>query len=199
MKKLLVYMMASAMTLSLAACGGEENTTATTPTNTSTTASSSSAQNTSAPIDFVEITGNGLSFALPADIKYVKTDENSGSMIFANDKSTAVITLGVETEDTVTSTDITDDVLLAALSAGGGLSDATLESSGTVEQDGGTAVVGFGKGTLSNGTVMNSVIQYFFPADGSGYHAISYLYAIDGGSSLDNTIEQVLSTVKIAK
>ena len=195
MKKLLVFMMAFAMTLSLAACGGDKNPTATTPDTTP----SSSAPNTPDSIDFVEVTGNGLSFALPVDIKYLKTDDNNGSMIFANEERTAVITLGVKTEDAVTSADITDDVLLAALSAGGGLSDATLESSGTVEQDGGTAVAGFGKGTMKNGTVMNSVIQYFFPADGGGYHAISYLYAVDGGSSLDDTIEQVLSTVKTAK
>lgn len=198
MKKLLVIMIAFAMVLGLAGCGGEENPTATTPDTTSFTTSSSSAPNTSAPIDFVEITGNGLSFALPADIKYIKTDENNSSMLFANEERTAVVTLGVKTEDAVTSEDITNDVLLAALSAGGGLSDATLESSSTVEQDGGTVVVGFGKGTMKNGTAMNSVIQYFFPSDG-GYHAISYLYAIDGGSSLEDTIEQVVSTVKTAK
>ena len=214
MKKLLVLTIALILTLSLAACGEDGNPTATTPdttsdttstttsattsTTTSATTSSSSAPNTSAPTDFAEITGNGLSFALPVDIKYVKTDDNSGSMIFVNEENTAVVTLGVKTVDAVTSAHITEDVLLAALSAGGGLSDATLESSGTVEQDGGTVVVGFGKGTMKNGVVMNSVIQYFFPADG-GYHVISYLYAVDGGSSLDDNIEQVLSTVKTAK
>ena len=199
MKKLLVLIMALAMTLSLAACGGDKNPTAATPAATPDTTPSSSTPNTSESIDFVEFTGNGLSFALPVDFEYVYTDETTGSMIFANAEKTAVVTVGVKTEDSITSTDLTEDDLLAALSADGGLSDATLESSGTVEQDGGTAVVGFGKGTMKNGTVMNSVLQYFFPADGSGYHVISYLYAVDAGSSLDDNIELVLSTVKSAK
>ena len=197
MKKLLVLMMALVMTLSLAACGGDKNPTAATPATTPDTTPSSSAPNTSESIDFVEFTGNGLSFALPIDFEYVQTDENTGGMIFANEERTAVVTVGVKTEDAGTSADITDDLLLAALSAGG-LSDATLNSSGAVEQDGGTSVVGFGKGTMKNGTVMNSVLQYFYPADGV-YHVISYLYAVDAGSSLDDNIELVLSTVKSAK
>ncbi len=193
MKKLLVLMMIFVMTLSLAACGGDENPTATTPDTTP----SSSAPNTSESIDFVEFTGNGLSFALPADFEYVQTDESTGGMIFSNEDRNAVVTVGPWTEDAGTSADITDDVLLASLTAGG-LSDATLESSGSVEQDSGTAVVGFGKGTMKNGMDMNAVVEFFFPADG-GYHAISYLYAVDAGSSLDDNIELVLSTVKTAK
>lgn len=195
MKKLLVLMMAIVMTLSLAACGGDQNPAA---ADTDTTPASS-VQNTEESIDLAEVTGNGLSFKLPADIKLAKTDDNTGSMIFANDENTAVITLGGLTEDLITSTDITDDVLLAALSAGGGLSDVSLESSRTMEHDGGTSVVGIGKGTLSNGMDMISAIQYFFHADGSGYHAISYLYVVDAGSSLEDTIEQVLSSVKAVK
>jgi hypothetical protein len=182
MKKLLVLIMAMVMTLSLAACGGETDSTA-----------------AEEAIELVEVTGNGLSFNLPDDIKYAKTDDNFGSMLFADEESTTVITLGALTEDPVTSADITDDILLAALSAGSGLSDGSLESSSTMEHDGGTSVVGFGKGTLPNGMEMNSVIQYFFPADGSGYHAISYLYVVDAESSLEDTIEQVVSSVKTVK
>ncbi len=202
MKKLLVLMMALILTLSLAACGGDKAPTPTAPAlATPVTTPSSSALNTSESIDFVEVTGNGISFALPVDIEYVDTDEATGSMIFANAEKTAAVTLGVKTEDSITSADITDDDLLAALSAGGRLSNATLENSGTVEQDGGTAVAAFGKGTMENGTVMNSAIQYFFPADGGGYHVISYLYAVDAGSSLDlnDNITLVMSTVKSAK
>lgn len=195
MKKLLVIMMAMILTLNLVACGGDQSS-ATADTDTTP---SSSDSNTEESIELVEVTGNGLSFNLPADMEYAKTDDNTGSMLFANEESTAVVTLGVMTEDSITSADITEDVLLASLSAGGGLSDVSLESSRMMEHDDGTSVVGIGKGTLQNGTVMNSAIQYFFPADGGGYHAISYLYVVDAGSSLDDTIEQVLSSVKIAK
>lgn len=194
MKKLLVLMMALVMTLSLVACGGDQNST----NADSDITPSSSDSNTEKSIDLVEVTGNGLSFMLPADIKYAKTIDNSGSMIFANDENTAVITLGVLTEDSLTSADITDDVLLAVISAGGALSDGSLESSRTIEHDDGTSVVGFGKATLQNGMVMNSVIQYFFPVDG-GYYAISYQYIIDAGNSLEDTIEQVVSSVKTVK
>ena len=193
MKKLLVLMMALVLTLSLAACV-ENNT-----VSDSDITPSSSDSNTEESIDLVEVTGNGLSFKLPADIEYAKTDENFGSMFFTNDENTVVITLGVLTEDSTTSADITDDVLLAALSGGGGFSDGSLESSRTIEHDDGTSVVGFGKGTLPNGMVMNSGIQYFFPKDGGGYHAISYLYVVDAGSTLEDTIVQVVSSVKTAK
>ncbi len=196
MKKILVLMTALVMTLSLAACGGDEGSTE--PTSDTITPSSSVADTTK-PGDLVAVTGNGLSFALPLDMKYVKTDENNGGMLFANEDRTAVVTVGVKTEDTVTSADITDDVLLQALSAGGGLSDAKLDHSGTVDQFGGKVVVGFGKGTLSNGTVMNSALQYFFPAEGGGYYVISYIYAVDVGSSLDANIEKVMATVKTAE
>lgn len=199
MKKLLVLSMALIMTLALVACGEDKSSSGITPADTSTSAPTSANTSNTPSNDLVEFTGNGLEFALPVDIKYVKTEDVAGSMIFANDEKTAVVTLGVKAEDAVTSADITDDVLLAALSGGGGLSDAELESSGTVEQHGGTSVVGFGKGTMQNGAVMNSVIQYFFPGTGDGYHVISYLYAVDGGSSLDDTIELVLSTVKTEK
>jgi hypothetical protein len=181
MKKLLILMLALVMTLSLAACGGDQNST------------------TSESIDLVEVKGNGLSIRVPADFKYAKTDENIGSMIFANEEKTAVIVLGTLTEDSITSADITDDVLLGALATDSGLSDGSLESSRTIKHDGGTSVVGFGKGKLGNGTVMNSVIQYFFPADDSGYYCIAYLYGVDAGSSLEDTIEQVVSNVKTAK
>lgn len=195
MKKLLVPMMALVMTLSLAACGGEQNST----TVDSEITASSSDSNMEESIDLVENTGNGLSLKMPADIKYAKTDDNLGSMIFTNSENTAVITLGVLTKDSITSADITDDILLAALSGNGGLSDGSLERSQKIKHDGGTSVVGFGKGTLSSGTDVNSVIQYFIPEDGSGYYAISYLYVVDAGSSLEDTIEQVVSSVKIQK
>ena len=194
-KKLLVPMMALVMTLSLVACGGEQNSAA---ADSEITASSSDS-NIEQSIDLVENTGNGLSLKMPADIKYAKTDDNLGSMIFTNSENTAVITLGVLIKDSVTSADITDDILLAALSGGGGLSDGRLERSQTIEHDDGTSIVGFGKGTLSSGTAVNSVIQYFIPKDGSGYYAISYLYVADAGSSLDDTIEQIVSSVKIVK
>lgn len=55
-------------------------------------------------------------------------------MIFANEQRTAVVTLWGKAEDAVTTADITENVLSAEFSTGGGLNDATLESSGTVEQ-----------------------------------------------------------------
>ena len=183
MKKLLLVMIVLTLSFSLVACGGAD-----TPD-----------PSTSKSHDLVVTTGNGLSFALPSDIKYVKTDDSNGAMLFANDEKTAVVTVGVKTEDTTTIADITEDVLLQSLSVGGSLSNAKLDNSGTVEQASGTAIVGFGTGTLSNGTDMNSVIQYFFPGDGGGYYAISYLYVVDGGSSLDTSIENVLATVKTAE
>lgn len=73
MKKLLVFMMIVTFTLSLTACGEDNNSAA--PTDTT---SSSSVADTSKPDDLVAVTGNGLSFGLPIDIKYVKTDENNG-------------------------------------------------------------------------------------------------------------------------
>lgn len=119
-------------------------------------------------------------------------------MIFANDERTVVVTVGVKTEENITSADITDDVLLQVISGGGSLKGATLDNSGTVEQFGGTAVVGFGKVTMPNETVMNSALQYFFPSDG-GCYVISYHYAVDGGTSLDTNIERVMATVKTAE
>lgn len=197
-KKLQVLMMVLAMTLCLAACGEPQN--ATTGDSGSTPSSTPSESNTEEPIDLVEATGNGLSIMLPADIKYAKTDDNSGTMLFTNEENTVVVSLGALTEDnSVTSADISNDVLLNALSASGGLSDASLESSNTIEHDDGVSVVGFGKGTMSNGLAMNSVVQYYFPADGSGYYAIGYLYRVDAGSSLEDTIEQVVSSVKSVK
>lgn len=178
MKKLLVLMMALVMTLSLAGCGGDEK---------------------EGSVSLVDVTANGLTIKLPNDIKYVITNETNGAMIYANDESTAIITISAMAVDPVTSSDITDDVLLVALTAGGGLSDGALEKSRTIEhEDGGKSVVGFGKGALSNETDMNSVIHYYFPADGSGYHVISYLYVVDAGSSMENTIEQVISSIKTA-
>jgi len=154
-------MLALVMTLSLAACGGESTTAENTP--------ASSDPNTEKSIDLVEVTGNGLSFMLPADIKLAKTDETTVSMLFTNDENTVVITLSVLIEEPVISADMTDDVLSVAVTAGSGLSDGSFERSLTLEHDdGSTSVVGFGKGTLSNGMAMNSVLQYFFPADG-GY------------------------------
>lgn len=187
MKKLFVLMMALIMTLSFAACGGDSDDN-----------SSSNDSNTEETIDLVEVTGNGLSFMLPSDIKYAQTSESNGAMIYANEERTVVITVGVLTEAVFTSDDINDDILLVALSAGSGLSDGSLESSRTIEHDNGISVVGFGKGTLPNGVEMNSVIQYFFPADGSGYYAISYLYAVDADSSLEDTIDQVVSSLKVS-
>lgn len=191
MKKLIVLMMMITLSLSLVACGGDKNPTAPTP---DTTPSSSDAD-TSKPDDLIANEANGLSFGLPADIKYVQTDEDNGAMIYANDERTAVVTVGVKTETTLTNADVTEDALLEALSAGGGLSDATLDNSATVEQSGGIAVVGFGKGTMSNGTVMNSAVQFFFPADGGSFIVISYLYVVDAGSSMDANIERVMATV----
>jgi len=180
MKKLLVLMMAMVMILSLAACGGDQNSTS------------------GESIELVEVTANGVSVKLPDDFKYAKTDENNGSMLYANEENTAVVTVGALVEDSVTSADITDDVLLASFAAGG-ISDATLESSRTVEHDNGTSVVGFGKGTLRDGKAMNSVIQFFLHADGSGYQAISYLFVVDAETSLEDMIEQVLPSVKAVK
>lgn len=196
MKKLLVLMMALAMTLSLAACGGDKTPAPSTPDPTP----SSSAPNTPESNNFVEITGNGLSFALPVDIEYIDTDETTGSMIFANADATAVVTVSVKQEDSITATDLTEDNILAVLSAGGTLSDTTLDHSGTVEQDGGTCLAAFGKGTNENGTVMNSVALFFFPTDG-GFHVVHYLYAADAGTSLDreDNITLAMSTVKSAK
>jgi len=171
-------MMILVMALSFVACGGDEN---------------------SKTGDLVEVTGNGLSFKLPADIKHVKTDENYGSMLFTNEERNVVVTLGAMTEEALTSAEITDEFLFTVLSVANKLSDASFESSRTIEHDDGTSVVGFGKGTMSNGREMNSVIQYFFPADGGGYYAISYIYEVDAGTSLEANIEQVVSSVKIAK
>lgn len=181
MKKLLLLTMVLILSLSLVACGGDAD-------------SGSSDADTPDPIDLVEMAGNGLALALPSDIEYVQTDENSGTMLFSNEERNVVVSLGAKTEDPLASADVTDDVLFGAISGNGQL-DATLDRSGTIEQDGGTSVVGFGIATLADGTVMNSVVQYFFPADGSGYHVISYLYAVDAETSLDDTIEEVLSTV----
>ncbi|NLK37668.1 MAG: hypothetical protein GX299_06250 [Epulopiscium sp.] len=48
---------------------------------------------------------------------------------------------------------------------------------------------------MEDGTAMYSVIQYFFPTDGSGYQAISYLYPVEKTSSLANNMEDILATV----
>ena len=198
MKKLLVPIMAVVMTLSLAACGGDAA-----PTYIPDTTPSSSAPSTQDSIDFVEVTGNGLSFALPADIKYVKTEDGTGTMLFVNEDATAVVSLGVKIENnSVTSADVTEELLFDGISAGGVLSNATLDNYGTGEQDGGgTAVVAFGKVTMDDGMDMHSDIQYYFTADGSGYYMISYLYAVDKENSLgaDDNIARVMSTVKSAE
>jgi hypothetical protein len=189
MKRLLVLMMMLVLTLGLAGCGGGD-----------ASDSASDAGNTPEPNALVEVTGNGLNLSLPADIKYIKTDENNGGMIYSNEERNAVVVISVKTEDAeVSPADISDDVLLTALAGEGSLSDVALDSSDTVEQDGGTYVVGFGKGSLEDGTVMNNVLQYFFPADGGGYYVISYLYGVDAESSLDDTIQEVVSTVKTAQ
>ncbi len=191
MKKLLVLLITLAMTLNFVACGGSEAATDATP--------SSSDENTSETIDFVEVTGNGLTFPLPADIEYVTTDEATDGMIYANEERTAVVTVSGKIETEATSADITEEDILDSLSAGGGLSDVTLDNYDTVEQDGGTLVNAFGIGTMENGTVMNTAAQYFFTADGSGYHFISYLYVVDAGTSLDDNITATMSTVKFAE
>jgi len=156
-KKLMVLLVMLVMALSLAACGGED-----------VADPGRNVENMPDSSGLVDITGNGLCLALPSDFKYAQTDESNGGMNFADEERNAVVTLGVKAEDAVTSGDITDDVLLAALSGNGLLSDATLERSSTVEHDGGTSVVGFGKATLADGQVMNSVVQYFFPRMAAG-------------------------------
>lgn len=82
-------------------------------------------------------------------------------MYFANVECKVDITLGTLTEGPVTSADMTDDEFVFALTAGIGLSGGTFEKSQTIEHEGGA------------------------------YHYISYLYAVDAGTSLENTIEQV--------
>lgn len=135
-----------AITLSLVACGKDKASTVTTPDTTSQAETTSeSTSDTSNTVDFVEVTGNGISLQLPSDITYIKTDDDFGAMIFANEERTSVITLGVMSEDTVTYEDITDEVLLYALSGGGELRDATLDDSVTVEQKESTSVVGLVK------------------------------------------------------
>jgi len=191
MKKLLVFMTALTLLLGLTACQGESNAPP-----TSDAAHLTSATNTSDSIDLTEITGNGLVLALPTNFQYAQTNETTGEISFADENGTAVVTLGVKTEDSITSTDITDEVILAAL---GGESNATLDSSETMEHEDGTSVVGFGKVTLEDGMVMNGVLQFFFPTEGGSYYAICYLYDVDAESSLENMIEQVLPTVKVEK
>lgn len=92
MKKMVVITTTLAISLSLAACGGDKTSTDTTsPTETT----SESTDNTSDSVDLVEVTGNEISLKLPSDITYVKTDDRNGAMIFANDERTTVVTLGV--------------------------------------------------------------------------------------------------------
>ena len=201
MKRLLVLMTILTLSLSITACGEDKDSAAPvteTASSVSGADSSASVADTSELDELIAVTGNGLSFGLPIDIKYVKTDESNGGMIFSNDERTAVVTVGAKTEENITSADITDDVLLQVISGAGALKGAVLENSGTVEQFGGTAVVGFGKVTMPNETVMKTALQYFFPSDG-GCYVISYHYAVDVETSLDANIERVMATVKIAE
>lgn len=189
MKKLLVLTLALVMALGLVACGNSA------PASTSAPAASAEvAEQIENP--FVIVSGNGLSVGMPADIKYVDTSEETGMMVFATDDASAAISFTVKVEDATTPADITEDVLALSLSAGGRLSNVSLDNSGVVEQDAGTSVVGFGKGTTEEGDAMETAIQYFFPADGSGYYAITYMYYSDTANSLADNLELVMSTVK---
>ena len=184
MKKLLVLMTALTLTLGLTACQVEINAPPTSPTNTSDS------------VELTEVTGNGLVLALPTNFQYAQTNETTGDISFANENATAVVTVGVKIEDSITSKDITDEVILASL---GGEGNAILDSSETMEQVDGRSVVGFGKVTLEDGMVMNGVLQFFFPAEGGSYYVICYLYDVDAESSLEDMIKHILPTVKAAK
>ena len=190
MKKLLVLLIALAMALSFAACGGEDA-----PADVNPASSNESMPDSN---DFTEFTGNGLSFSLPTDFEYVNTDD-FGSMQFSNEERTQVVTVGTKGEEQITSTDFTDEDLRTVLEGEGALSNVTLESSEMVEQDGGTSLIAFGKGTL-DGTRMISAIQIFFAEDG-GYYPISYLYTADAGTSLEknDNITLVMSSIKRIK
>jgi hypothetical protein len=202
MKKLLVLMLALLLTLGLAACGGAEQPPGAEdaagggdPAAAEDAAEGEDLSDSDDAIGFSTVSGNGLSLEVPADIEYAQTNEASGSVIFADEYTTAVITLGPLKEDSrVTSADITDEVLLSAMSLA--VAGGTLDTSRTVEHDGGVSVVGYGKWTVQDDITLHSVLQYFFPADGGGYYTISYLYVEDAGSSLEDTIDQVISSVR---
>lgn len=179
MKKLFVLLAALTMVFSLMACAAKP------------AEAPSQIEN-----PFVIVTGNGLSIGMPADIKYVDTSEETGMMVFATDDASAAISFTVKVEDATTPADITEDVLAQSLSAGGRLSNVSLDNSGVVEQDAGTSVVGFGKGTTEEGDAMETAIQYFFPTDESGYYAITYMYYSDMANSLADNLELAMSTVK---
>ena len=187
MKKWMLILMVLVLAMSLIACGGED---ASDPAGDP----GSSEANSSDTIDLVEVTGNGLALLLPSDIEYLQIDE-FGTMIYSNEDRTEVVSVGAFEEDQVsTSTDITEEVLVGALT-GEGQHEATLDRTETLEHEGGTSTVGFGQVTLQDGTVADSALQYFFPAEGGGYHVISYLYVTEVEDCLADAIEEVVSSV----
>jgi len=194
MKKLLVLMMALLMTVSIAACGGDESSASAEPDVTPAVSES----NPEESVELVEFTGNGITLMVPADFTSTTMDESNGNLSVVNKENPAAITISEKKVDSISSDDITDEVLISSITYSG-MIDGTLDRSSRYENDGGTSVVGFGQGKLDDGSVMNTVIQFYILADGSGYHVVSYLYEVGSDSSLEGTIEQVASSVKPAE
>lgn len=199
MKKLLTMLMALALTLSLAACGGSEPAPA--EQSAPAPAASADAPEVSGEPGFVPYEGNGLSFVMPEDVEYVKTAEESGSIIFADADGNVVITISAKAEAPgATAGDITEDLLLDGISGGGGLEEAVLESYGAVDhEDGSTGVAAFGYATMPDGRDMHSDLQYYFVPDGSGYYMISYLYSTNTDNSLLEGVTTVMGSMSVAE
>ena len=205
-KKGIAFTVAALMALSLTACGGEDKastTAAATAANTTvaatttapaaeTTAPATAAGGSEASFELFLNEANGLSIGLPENVTYAQTNDN-GVAVYTNETGSIVVTIGPKNEQAITAESVTEEVLTQAMN---GMDNAEFGNMGTVEQNGGTSVVGFGTGSV-NGTKKNLAVQYFIPQSGDGYYTVSYLYDLSE-SSFDDNIATVLASVAVA-